>query len=285
MTIAILTCQSLPNLNTNDQLLISAFAKNQITAQPAVWSDSSIDWQKFDYLIFRSTWDYFEREAEFNLWLAKIEKLGVKTLNSLQIINQNKHKFYLKSIEKQGVKIVPTVFIDKTTSLDLNHLIPADWQKCVIKPAFSGAAYQTTVFDVANTTEINNIYLSIAAEKELLLQRFMPEIQTLGETSLIFFNKKYSHAVNKKPVSGDFRVQSQFGGTYTAVAPTASIIEKAQNIVHTFYSDLLYLRIDGIIIGDEFYLMEIEGIEPDLYFEHAAPAIDLFVAAFLEIIN
>jgi hypothetical protein len=44
---------------------------------------------------FRNTWDYFEKENEFNLWLDQIEKLGIKTLNPI-IIKQNKHKFYLR---------------------------------------------------------------------------------------------------------------------------------------------------------------------------------------------
>jgi hypothetical protein len=55
----------------------------------------------------------------------------------------------------------------------------------------------------------------------LLLQEFMPEIQTVGETrySLI----KNSHAVNKKPVPGDFRIQVQFGGIYRLVHPDAEL--------------------------------------------------------------
>ncbi len=284
MKIAILTCDKLPNLNTIDQLLIPELAKHNIQATIEIWSDTTIDWTKFDYLIFRNTWDYFERETEFNNWLQHIQKLGVKTFNPIEVIQQNKHKFYLKDIQNLGITIIPTVFIDKTNDFNLKGLIPQDWKKAVIKPAFSGASYQTEVFDCIDIEAINKIYQPIAQEKELLLQKFMPEIQTLGETSFIFFNKKFSHCVNKKPVNGDFRVQSQFGGIYTESMPEKALIEKAQKIVNTFNNSLLYARIDGIVIDNQLHLMEIECIEPDLYFEYTTGGIERFVTALLDLI-
>ncbi|MFE3847451.1 RimK family alpha-L-glutamate ligase [Flavobacterium sp. LB3P45] len=284
MKIALLTCEKLPELTAADQLLIPELAKHNIVAKPVIWSDKTINWSNFDYLIFRNTWDYFEKETEFNLWLDHIEKLGIKTLNPIEIIKQNKHKFYLREMEKQGIPILPTVFIDKTNSLNLAELIPSHWKKAVIKPAFSAGSYLTEVFEVADIQKINADYKNLAQEKELLLQEFMPEIQTLGETSFIFFNKKFSHCVNKKPVDGDFRVQSQFGGKYSLVLPSQELIEKAQNIVNTFAEKLLYARVDGIIINNELYLMEIECIEPDLYFDIADGALERFVSSIVELI-
>ena len=284
MKIALLTCEKLPELTAADQLLIPELAKHNIVAKPVIWSDQTINWSDFDYLIFRNTWDYFEKEIEFNLWLDQIEKLGIKTLNTIGIIKQNKHKFYLREMEKQGISILPTVFIDKTNSLNLAELIPSHWKKAVIKPAFSAGSYLTEVFEVADIQKINADYKNLAQEKELLLQEFMPEIQTLGETSFIFFNKKFSHCVNKKPVDGDFRVQSQFGGKYSLVQPSQELIEKAQKIVNTFPENLLYARVDGIIIGTELYLMEIECIEPDLYFDIADGALERFVSSIVELI-
>ena len=285
MKIAILTCEKLPNLNPEDQKIIPALAKHDIDAKPVIWSDETIQWTDFDYLVFRNTWDYFEKETEFKIWLDQIEKLGIKTLNPIEIIKQNIHKFYLREMEKQGVTILPTVFINKTDHLNLAELIPPHWKKAVIKPAFSAGSYLTEVFEKADIQEINAKYKSIAAEKDLLLQEFMPEIQTLGETSFIFFNKKFSHAVNKKPVDGDFRVQSLFGGKYNLVQPSLEIIEKAQKVVDTFKDNLLYARVDGILIDNELYLMEIECIEPDLYFNLSENSLERFVTAIVELIR
>jgi glutathione synthase/RimK-type ligase-like ATP-grasp enzyme len=284
MKIGILTCDKLPELLVSEQVLIPALSKHNIDAKAVIWNDKKIVWSTFDYLIFRNTWDYFEKETEFNIWLDHIEKLGIKTLNPIAVIKQNKHKFYLREMEKQGILILPTLFIDKTDQLNLKEIIPSHWKKAVIKPAFSAGSYLTEVFDVTVIDQINTQYQNIAQEKELLLQEFMPEIQTLGETSFIFFNKKFSHAVNKKPAEGDFRIQSQFGGKYELTKPSPELIEKAQNIVNTFTGTLLYARVDGIVIENELHLMEVECIEPDLYFELCEGALDRFVNTIVELI-
>lgn len=285
MKIALLTCEKLPQLTVSDQLLIPELAKHNIEGTAAIWSDRSVNWADFDYLIFRNTWDYFERESEFNIWLDQIEKAGIKTLNPIKIIKENKHKFYLRDLQKLGIKILPTIFIDKTVQLDIKALLPSHWATAVIKPAFSAGSYLTEVFDADESAKISNSYRKIAQEKELLLQEFRPEIQKVGETSFIFFNKKFSHAVNKKPVEGDFRVQSQFGGAYKLIHPKQELIEKAQKIINIFPELLLYARVDGIIIDDELHLMEIECIEPDLYFDLAEGALQRFVNSIVEIIK
>lgn len=285
MKIGLLTCEKLPELTLADQQLIPELAKHNIVAKAVIWNDKTINWNDFDYLIFRNTWDYFEKETEFNLWLDQIEKLGIKTLNAIEIIKQNKHKFYLREMEKTGILILPTIFIDKNANLNLAEILPKHWKKAVIKPAFSAGSYLTSVFDTSAIEKTNDEYTKLAQEKELLLQEFMPEIQTLGETSFIFFNKKFSHAINKKPIDGDFRVQSQFGGKYNLIHPSQELIDKAQKVVNTFDDKLLYARVDGIVIGSELHLMEIECIEPDLYFEISEGALERFVASIIQLIQ
>jgi glutathione synthase/RimK-type ligase-like ATP-grasp enzyme len=284
MKIALLTCEKLPYLTPEDQQLIPELAQYNIDAKAAIWDDTAIDWCDFDYLIFRNTWDYFEKETAFNKWLYQIEKLGIKTLNPIKIINQNKHKFYLRELEQKGITILPTVFIEKTNNLILAELIPSHWKKAVIKPAFSAGSYLTEVFETSNSNEISEKYKTIAAEKEMLLQEFMPQIQTLGETSFLFFNKKFSHAINKKPIDGDFRVQSQFGGKYNLIHPNQQLIKEAQKVVDLFDEDLLYARVDCIIIEDKLHLMEIECIEPDLYFNLSDNSLARFATAIVELI-
>lgn len=284
MKIALLTCQRLPNLTPADQLLIPELAKHNIVAEAVIWDDPNVIWTDFDYLIFRNTWDYYEKESQFNLWLATIKKLGIKTLNSIYIIEKNKHKFYLRDFQEKGITIIPTIFIDKTTHLNLSGKIPSNWKKAVIKPSFSAGSYLTEVFEIADVDKINAKYQNIARTIELLLQEFKPEIETEGETSLIFFNKKFSHAINKKPKAGDFRIQVQFGGMYTSIPPSAEVMQQAQNIVNTFPNQLLYARVDGIIINNKIQLMEVECIEPDLYFNYSEGSLQRFVNSILKLI-
>ena len=283
MNIGILTCARLPELLESDQKLIPLFKQYNINAKAVIWDDDSIDWTTFDYLLFRNTWDYYQKENAFNDWLKKMESLGIKTLNPLAVIQQNKHKFYLKELEKKGVLILPTIFLEKNSKKNLENILPESWKKIVIKPAFSAGSYLTKLVDSSELEPIQKEFEEHFETKDFLLQEFRPEIKELGETSLIFFNGNFSHAINKKPVEGDFRVQIQYGGNYTLVEPSIELITQAQAILKQIPEKLLYARIDGIVKNNQLHLMEIELIEPDLYFDIAIGSRERFVEAFLKV--
>ncbi|WP_026711535.1 ATP-grasp domain-containing protein [Flavobacterium filum] len=285
MKIGILTCARLPELLESDQQLIPLFAKENITAKAAIWDDETVDWTEFDYLIFRNTWDYYQKEEVFNSWLHKIELLGIKTFNPISVIQKNKHKFYLKELEKEGISILPSIFLEKNSTSNLHNVIPKSWEKMVIKPAFSAGSYLTKLIDRTEIESIQTEFKEHFATKDFLIQEFRPEIKELGETSFIFFDGKFSHAVNKKPVENDFRVQIQYGGKYTLIEPNADLLLQAELILSKIPEKLLYARVDGIVIENKLHLMEIELIEPDLYFDLADGARERFVEAFLKVIE
>jgi glutathione synthase/RimK-type ligase-like ATP-grasp enzyme len=285
MNVGILTCARLPELLESDQKLIPLFAKGNITAKAIIWDDESVDWTEFDYLIFRNTWDYYQKEIAFNQWLYKIESLGIKTFNPISIIQKNKHKFYLKELEKDGISILPTIFLEKNSTSNLHHLIPWNWEKIVIKPAFSAGSYLTKLINRSEIESIQTEFKDHFETKDFLLQEFLPEIKELGETSLIFFNGNFSHAVNKKPVSTDFRVQIQYGGKYTLIEPNDDLILQAELVLSKIPEKLLYARVDGIVIKNKLHLMEVELIEPDLYFDLAHGSRERFVESFLKVIR
>jgi len=283
MNVGILTCARLPELLESDQKLIPLFKQHNITAKAVIWDDPSVDWTTFDYLLFRNTWDYYQKEEAFNLWLTKMESLGIKTLNPIAIIQQNKHKFYLKELENKGVLILPTIFLEKNSKKKLEDVLPKNWKKIVIKPAFSAGSYLTKLVNQSEIDSIQKEFNEHFETKDFLLQEFRPEIKELGETSFIFFNGKFSHAINKKPMEGDFRVQIQYGGNYTLIEPTIELINQAQAILNQIPEQLLYARIDGIVKDKQLHLMEIELIEPDLYFDIAIGSRERFVEAFLKV--
>ena len=285
MNVGILTCARLPELLESDQKLIPLFKQYNINAKAVIWDDDSIDWTTFDYLLFRNIWDYYQKENTFNDWLKKMESLGIKTLNPLAVIQQNKHKFYLKELEKKGVLILPTIFLEKNSKKSLENILPRNWEKIVIKPAFSAGSYLTKLVDRSEIESIQKEFEEHFETKDFLLQEFRPEIKELGETSFIFFNGNFSHAINKKPVEGDFRVQIQYGGNYTLVEPSIKLITQAKAILNQIPEQLLYARIDGIVKDNQLHLMEIELIEPDLYFDIAIGSRERFVEAFLEIVK
>ena len=73
--------------------------------------------------------------------------------------------------------------------------------------------------------------------------------------------------VNKRPLPGDFRIQVQYGGVYTALAAApAGALALAEQVLAAIDARLLYARIDAVPDADgRWLLMEAELIEPDFY--------------------
>lgn len=275
--IALLTCQRLPNLFETDQTLLPLFAEEGITATPVIWNDPLVDWKAFDLLVIRNTWDYYTQQKSFVHWLEQIKVNGINLLNPAEVVLQNMHKFYLRDFERDGVRIIPTLFSSGSSRVSLGEIVAQGWSDVVIKPAVSAGSYQTKTFQVNALSE--DMLLDTLREGDWLVQPFMPEITLQGELSMIFFNGEFSHAVVKTPKEGDFRIQRQYGGKYTRVEPGASLIEVGKRIMKQIPTPLLYARVDGLVIQGEFHLMELELIEPDLYFEFGEDIKQRFVKA------
>jgi glutathione synthase/RimK-type ligase-like ATP-grasp enzyme len=125
-----------------------------------------------------------------------------------------------------------------------------------------------------------------AAAKKLagpgFVQALIPEISTFGETSLVFIDGEFSHAVTKRPKSGEILCQSDHGGSVEiAIAPDWAIGE-ARRVLAMVPGELLYVRVDAIIFDDAFQLMEVELIEPELFFTYAPDGADRLAAALLD---
>lgn len=262
--IALLTCQRLPELFETDRTLIPLFQQRGIYAEPAVWSDPAIDWKKYDALVIRNTWDYYTQGDAFINWLKFIRDNNITMLNPAEVVLQNVHKFYLRDFEQQGIRIIPTIFSDHSAPATLDTIKQRGWSKIVIKPAISAGSYETNTYD-ANVLAPRALN-ELLSGNDWLIQPFLPEI-VQGELSMIFFNGEFSHAAIKKPADGEFRVQRQYGGKYQLINPTNDLVEVARKIIAQIPQQLLYARVDGVMINEEFHLMELELIEPDLYFE------------------
>jgi hypothetical protein len=106
----------------------------------------------------------------------------------------------------------------------------------------------------------------------------MDEIRHEGEWSLMFFGGKFSHAVLKTPLPGDFRVQSDFGGKSRSAEPPAFVLECAVRAVQAV-TPTLYARVDGVVNQAQFRIMELELIEPALFLSSHPAAPERFADA------
>ena len=111
-----------------------------------------------------------------------------------------------------------------------------------------------------------------------MCQPFLPQIAE-GEISLVYFQKKFSHALLKVPKDDDFRVQEEFGGKITSLSPDHKLLEIGDHIMSSVEDDLLYARVDLVPYENSYALMELELIEPSLYFRTSPESVKNFSKA------
>ncbi|PKV66468.1 ATP-grasp domain-containing protein [Pontibacter ramchanderi] len=286
--IALVTCQSLGNYTANadseDERLYRFLAEkgHQISFQ--VWDDEQVDWTAFDAIIIKSPWDYFDKIEAFYTWLDKLEALGCRVLNPVKTLRWNADKIYFKDMQTQGVKIVPTVWLEQGATFDPDSVFEAiGREKVIVKPRVSGGAKNTLAISRAEAGSFTARINGLLQDEPFLAQPFLEEIKTQGEWSFIFFGGRYSHAVLKKAKSGDFRVQHFFGGSVHTPAPPARLLQTATAIVEQFAQDCLYARVDGVELDGDLVLMELELIEPFLFLSTSEGALERYHEAFLSL--
>lgn len=276
-----------PDLYPDDLPLKSYLESMGITITVVIWNDSAADWKKYDWVIIRSIWDYINDIDVFSGWLDFLRSHHIKVLNPVSVIEWNKQKHYLLELAEQGILIPPTKLLPKAAHIDLLHeLNLISWNQTVIKPTVSVGAYNTWILTKENASSLQAEVNTLLSQQDIFIQKFAEEIQSIGEISIIYFNKKYSHAVLKKPKENDFRVQFHYGGTHEKYLPSDSLLSQVEKIMDKIKSDLLYARVDGYLVkDDEFCLMEIELIEPVLFISSDVDAPKNFYTALLEIIS
>ena len=132
--------------------------------------------------------------------------------NSSEILDWNFDKRYLQDLAAAGVSLVPTIVVPRGERPDIVALARArGWDEIVVKPTISGGAYCTHRFRLDAADRYRDDIARTLLDRGLLIQPFLPEIQSAGELSLLFFDGVFSHAVCKRPKDGDYRVQFQFG--------------------------------------------------------------------------
>lgn len=264
--VALVTCDALPELYAEEAQLPKLLEARGLTAVPVSWTNPEINWGRFELIVLRSTWDYFERFPEFLVWLDRIEKLGGRMWNPPALVRWNADKRYLRELEGRGIRIVPTAFCEARSTASLEAIVlDRGWPEVVIKPAVSGGAWRTHRVKAGEAPNYQTQLEELLATTGVLVQPFVREIQTEGEWSLFFFGGAFSHAVLKVPAADEYRIQPQFGGTAVAKSPEPWMIEQARQVLAALPFPPAYARIDGVRRDRELLLMEAELIEPYLF--------------------
>ncbi|HEY6940772.1 hypothetical protein [Dokdonella sp.] len=254
------------------------------------WDDPALDWRRFDLALLRSTWDYAERLPEFLDWATRVAT-RTRLFNPLAVLRWNTDKHYLAELERAGVAIVPSTFVepgaDAAAALDA-FLASTDAAEFVVKPSV-GAGSRDAQRHARERRDAAVAHLArlLDARRSVLLQPYLERVDEHGETALIHFDGRYSHAIRKGPLlrRGDAPTDALFAAEdIRARTPDDAERALAERVLAAvpFESPLLYARVDLIRDGDGApRLLELELAEPSLFFAHAPGSAERFAAAVI----
>ncbi|GIV42887.1 MAG: hypothetical protein KatS3mg035_0010 [Bacteroidia bacterium] len=280
--IAFLTLENPTGFVIYDELCIPFFQEKNIQVTQIPWTQKT-DWSIFDLVIIRSPWDYQQKWKAFIQVLKQIQNQTCLA-NPYEVVLWNYQKTYLKELKKHYFEIVDTAFLYQILNeKDFENLqIQLNSNILVIKPQISANADDTYI--IKNFSEYVNI-APCFENKPYMIQAYVSTIEHKGEVSLFYFNGHYSHSVIKKPRTGDFRVQEEHGGIISAFEPSKDLIEIANfinNFLNKKWGTLLYARLDFVKHQNIWRIMELELIEPSLYFPYHKDACSNFVNATIK---
>lgn len=264
--LTITTCATYPEAPQNLRPLQTWLNEHGIPTDFAPWQTT----ENSLYILPLCAWDYANFYENFTAWIGKNR---ASFINSAELMLWNCHKGYLCDLQQKGVKVIPTELCAAKTADILTALdrLFKDYQEVVLKPAVGQSGNLVTKLKQSDPLPDFTHY-----GEQIVLQPFIPEIQSAGETSLIFFNGAFSHAIRRQPAKNDWRANSQYQVEISAIEVTDYIINTAQQVLNTLPEMPVYARVDGTIIADEFLLNELELIEPALYLDRAEGAMERF---------
>ena len=295
--IALVTSAGHPDLDDESQPLAEALASQGASPQIVHWDNPQVDWSQFDLAVVLAAWDHTDRLDEFLAWTKQVPRL----VNPPNVLRWNIDKHYLQPLAEHGLPVIETTWLEPNREWqkrDLHNRFPAR-EEFVIKPAISAGTMDTGRY---TSTDADSRRYAIEHAKRLLddgrsvmVQRYIPEIDSNGEISLIFLHGTFSHAVRKDPMLTPDDLD--LADTYQPVqlsphVAAAAEIDAGQQVLafararipgrNTNSRPLLYARVD-IVTRDngQWLLMELELIDANLYTRQAPGSVERFAQAVL----
>ena len=281
--VLILTCQKYPDISTwnavREDLVVKALQKRGVEVRAQVWDELDLEQVDRNYLLLlRAVWDYHLRVPEFSSWLAKVEDLKVKVMNPIPIVKWNIHKSYLLELSEKGIPIPDTMMVKKGSDVPSlpQTMTEKKRDKLIVKACIGAQNFMLErIMSEAQAAEYQDTFREQLQHHDMLVQEYIEGVEKYGEWSLLFFNRQFSHCVNKMPLEGDYRAFILLGGAVTSYEPSQEMLDLAEKVLALVPGPLLYARVDLMKhhLTGKLYLGELELIEPTLFldFHEKAP--------------
>lgn len=274
-SVALVTCLELPEPDPDEKLLLCAVRQAGMSAELLAWDNSKGNPGEFDLCVLRSCWNYYEDPKAFLDWIAAAEAYSMLA-NPADIIRWNLHKSYLQELEDAGVSIIPTAWFERDESVDLLATMQKHcWNDVVVKPAVSAASFRTRRFRVDQANEGQAFLEALVRERDTMVQRYMPMVESSGERALVWIDGQLTHAVRKSPRFADGA--EQISDALMVSDQERAIADRALACVD---GELLYARVDVMHDDDgKLLVSEVELMEPSLFLLQCPAALERLVGA------
>ena len=263
--VAFLSTDDLTGYVTDDELAREPLRELGCDVAFIPWR-SNTDWDAYDVVVVRSTWDYQHDLPAFERTLECIAASRARLENPLALMQWNVRKTYLHDLAQRGVPIAPTHWGESPDPADIRALFALlDADEIILKPVIGASAGDIVRLRVSSDDAACAAAAALFAQRGYLAQPFLPQIVAEGEFALIYIDGELSHTILKSPKPGDFRVQEEHGGFIRAVTPERALVRAGARALAALPVTPLYARVDLVRAGADHLLMELELIEPSLY--------------------
>jgi glutathione synthase/RimK-type ligase-like ATP-grasp enzyme len=280
MRIALATAAHLPLGSEDDQVLLEAMRAADIDVASAIW-DEQADWTQFDVVMLRSIWDYHLKYARFLQWLGQLEAAGTRVINDTNVVRWNADKHYMLDLERRGVRITPTRAVKSRDHSSLADIMrETGWQHAVIKPTVSSTGYETWFVGAPCSEHDESRFTLQRQHMDVLVQEFAEGVRD-GEMSFVFLGGEYSHAVLKRAAGAEFRIHVEHGGTVETYTPRQEQVAWARDVMEKVHEPWTYARVDAVADAEGLLLMELELLDPELFFKYEPSAAQQLISAIV----
>jgi len=292
LRVALVTAREARGLDEDLPPLESAMGAAGVETRVVDWDDPAVEWQAFDVALLRSTWDYTDRLRDFLAWVESAASVTT-LLNPPSVVRWNTDKHYLAQLGRAGVPVVPSSFIEPGESAQqalTAFLARHDAPEFVVKPSVGAGSRDTQRHSRALIAPAAaQAERLLSAGRSVLLQPYLDSVDQEGETALIYFAGRFSHAIRKGALLPRGATASPAIGLFvpekiTARTPGADELGVADRVLGALpFPVPLYARVDVIrdATGSP-VLLELELTEPSLFFAHSPAAAERFTAALVQ---
>ncbi|CAB4603048.1 unannotated protein [freshwater metagenome] len=287
-SIALVSGAEARQFDTDLSFIVRALGDRGVIAEIVDWDNAATDWSQFEAAIVRSPWDYHRRYPEFLAWLDTVS--AATTLhNSAEIIRWNTNKEYLTELTEAKVDIIPTTFVrtaEDIVQISNDGMLDKD---IVVKPTVSAGSNNTERHEESPVKAAAHLGSLIDMGKVAMVQPYQRFIDERGETAMVYFNGRFSHAFRKGPIlaTGENTKNGLFVEEDISARDASDeeryIGDDVMRFLTKKFGELpLYARVD-VVRGSAGVpvLMELELAEPSFYLHTSRDSAERFAAAVL----